>query len=595
MIIKYPYFPWGLLACSIFITYGNAQYYPITGVTTGINPNTKARPFRQNIDDLQNNIQQWSLYIQALLAMQAANEYTDGLSYFQLAGIHGRPYVAWDGVNQAIAAPTTGYCTHDSVLFTTWHRPYLALFEQVLASYAQTIAKSYISTLYPAYQAAADNLRIPFWDWGASPSMPSITNVATISIVLPSGATAYVNNPLFRYNFQNKPLNQQQFPPGDSDGYMAQYNWTVRNPDNLGNGQSDFNAANTNLQNAGLGDQVWTAIMKSSNFNSFATMAVSGASIESPHGAVHVLVGGAYGHMSFLSYSGFDPIFWLHHANVDRVLSMYQAINPSTFITGLIDWYGTYTITPGTIDTASSPLKPFAITSSTFFTSNTCRSMSQLGYSYPEIMDWNMTAEKMTSYVTGRVNELYNSDGSNSKIKKRNFDSRELFSEKQHEGPSTNKTLREWTAALSVSKLDLQGQRFIIRLFLGKIPESPEEWGRSESLVGSLVILPPPGAVSNDATKALAYDEIIILREPAIGGSYKGQDDDGNGEGTEEFLKKNLRWRAQLLDNTPLHATSLPTLKIIVGDEVVAMPHDITKKPVYGTKTLHPDIVVGGN
>lgn len=119
-----------------------------------------------------------SLYIQALLAMQAANEYTDGLSYFQLAGeqfriifvwawlaqnnmhakppsvltwrfsvgIHGRPYVSWDGVNQTIGAPVTGYCTHgnttqlliweyvlicsiDSVLFTTWHRPYLALFE----------------------------------------------------------------------------------------------------------------------------------------------------------------------------------------------------------------------------------------------------------------------------------------------------------------------------------------------------------------------------------------------------------------------------------------------------------------------------------
>ncbi|KAM0186665.1 hypothetical protein ACHAPC_004449 [Botrytis cinerea] len=332
-------------------------------------------------------------------------------------------------------------------------------------------------------------------------------------------------------------------------------------------------------------------------------MAVSGASIESPHGAVHVLVGGSYGHMSFLSYSGFDPIFWLHHANVDRVLSMYQAINPSTFITLLSDWYGTYTIPPGTIDTASSPLKPFAITSSTFFTSNTCRSMSQFGYSYPEIMDWNMTAAEMTSYVTGRVNELYNSDGSNSKIKKRNFENRELSSEEQHEGSSANKTLREWTAALSVSKLDLQGQRFIIRLFLGEIPEDPEEWGRSESLVGSLVILPPPGAVSNEATKALAYDEIVILREPAIGSNYKAHEEDGDREGTEEFLKRNLRWRAQLeivlidfkLDNAPLHPTSLPTLKIIIGDEVLAMPYDITKKPVYGTKTLHPDIVVGGN
>lgn len=48
--------------------------------------------------------------------------------------------------------------------------------------------------------------------------------------------------------------------------------------------------------------------MKSKSFNNFATMASSGSSIESPHGDVHVLVGGEYGHMSFLSYSGFDPI-----------------------------------------------------------------------------------------------------------------------------------------------------------------------------------------------------------------------------------------------------------------------------------------------
>ncbi|QSZ35560.1 hypothetical protein DSL72_008430 [Monilinia vaccinii-corymbosi] len=592
MIFKLPTVSWTLLICFVFIDFANSQYYPITGVTTGINSNTKARPFRQNIDDLQNNQAQWSLYIQASQAMQAASEYNDGLSYFQLAGIHGRPYIGWDGVSQAIGAPLTGFY---SVLFATWHRPYLALFEQVLVSHAQAIAKTYISSLNPTYQAAADNLRMPFWDWGVSPSMPSIVNVATVSIVLPSGATAQVNNPLFRYNFQNKPLNQQYFPPGDSDGMMQQYNWTVRDPDSLGNGQSDFDAANGDLDNAGLGDQVWTAIMKSKTFNNFATMASSGSSIESPHGTVHVLVGGAYGHMSYLSYSAFDPIFWLHHTNVDRMFAMYQAINPSAYITPLIDYYGTYTIISGSIDTAATSLKPFAITSSTLFTSNSCRSMAQFGYSYPEIMDWNMTAAQMQSYVTGKVNTLYNADGLNSKIKKRNFGSRETSSGPQYEGSNTNKTLREWTAALSVSKLDLEGERFIIRIFLGKVPENPKEWGRCENLVGSLVILPPPGAFAKDAREALAYDEIVVLREPVVGGSYDGHDKVGDGEGTEEFLKANLKWRVQLLDKTPLPSSSLATLKIVVGDEIVAIPYDITKKPVYGAKTLHPDIVVGGN
>ena len=90
-------------------------------------------------------------------------------------GIHGRPYIAWDGVNgnyQTVSLNTQkgsyslhvesrkhttryylpllseslvsigvhlrvamlmdfaqGYCTHGSILFPTWHRPYLSLFE----------------------------------------------------------------------------------------------------------------------------------------------------------------------------------------------------------------------------------------------------------------------------------------------------------------------------------------------------------------------------------------------------------------------------------------------------------------------------------
>ena len=49
-------------------------------------------------------------------------------SWFQVAGIHGLPYTTWDSA-EGIAGASTGYCTHSSVLFPTWHRPYVALFE----------------------------------------------------------------------------------------------------------------------------------------------------------------------------------------------------------------------------------------------------------------------------------------------------------------------------------------------------------------------------------------------------------------------------------------------------------------------------------
>lgn len=46
-------------------------------------------------------------------------------------GIHGRPFIPWDGAAQAPGGGG-GYCTHSSNLFPTWHRPFLALFEVCL-------------------------------------------------------------------------------------------------------------------------------------------------------------------------------------------------------------------------------------------------------------------------------------------------------------------------------------------------------------------------------------------------------------------------------------------------------------------------------
>jgi len=56
-------------------------------------------------------------------------------SWFQVAGIHGYPFIAYDsanGVNGFHANPqqqAAGYCTHGSTLFPTWHRPYMMLVE----------------------------------------------------------------------------------------------------------------------------------------------------------------------------------------------------------------------------------------------------------------------------------------------------------------------------------------------------------------------------------------------------------------------------------------------------------------------------------
>jgi tyrosinase len=57
---------------------------------------------------------------------------SDPLSHFGMAGIHGLPYVQWEGAGgtrPVQGAGWRGYCTHGSYIFPTWHRPYVALYE----------------------------------------------------------------------------------------------------------------------------------------------------------------------------------------------------------------------------------------------------------------------------------------------------------------------------------------------------------------------------------------------------------------------------------------------------------------------------------
>jgi hypothetical protein len=74
--------------------------------------------------------------------------HTDAVSI--CSGIHGVPFEPWSGVEAAPGANQSGYCTHSSVLFPMWHRPYLVLFEacsskqEVLLVLTRTNSKNYI-------------------------------------------------------------------------------------------------------------------------------------------------------------------------------------------------------------------------------------------------------------------------------------------------------------------------------------------------------------------------------------------------------------------------------------------------------------------
>jgi tyrosinase len=127
------------------------------------------------------------------------------------------------------------------------------------------------------------------------------------------------------------------------------------------------------------------------------------------HNQVHHAVGGFSvpnpGHMATFSYSAFDPILFviplspliknsrlfpsfLHHAQTDRLIALWQVMNPTAFMTPDVETEGSYTVAIGENITENTPLGPFFMgDGKTPYTSASSREIKNFGYSYPGLED----------------------------------------------------------------------------------------------------------------------------------------------------------------------------------------------------------------
>ncbi|MBX3606992.1 MAG: tyrosinase family protein [Piscinibacter sp.] len=159
------------------------------------------------------------------------------------------------------------YCRHGAPGFLTWHRAYMHAFERAL-------------------RCIDSSITLPFWDWSSGPTTGVPAACASPTYVNRSGAT--VPNPLFA-----GPL------PGGG-----------------------FTARRADIATTTFGDIATAAqgaLATSLDFNSFQS------ALNGPHGSVHVRTGGQMGSVAF---AGYDPLFYLHHCNVDRLWARWQASHP---------------------------------------------------------------------------------------------------------------------------------------------------------------------------------------------------------------------------------------------------------------------------
>jgi tyrosinase len=227
---------------------------------------------RRNVHTLPAGDKTLYWYGQAVLRMKARPK-TDPRSWKYQAAIHGiDPIPSAQGQFWA-------QCQHGSSFFLPWHRMYLLHFERIVA--ADVTAAG-----------GPPDWALPYWNYSAGAAQ-SLLPAAFRDPTLSNGSP----NPLYVLKRSAK-----------------------------ANAGSPF----LDAKDIALGTCLTAAAdVKPAGFFGAAAASHSGASAGAleltPHNAVHRKLGAGGGWMGDPDFAALDPIFWLHHANIDRLWEVWRA------------------------------------------------------------------------------------------------------------------------------------------------------------------------------------------------------------------------------------------------------------------------------
>jgi tyrosinase len=382
----------------------------------------------------------------------------DPRSFFVLGGYHGEPF---RGAGWGNSAWWGGFCNHGNILFPTWHRVYLLEVENALRSIK-----------------GCEDVTLPFWDETSEESktkgIPWALTDQTFEL-----DGVLIDNPLRSFTF---PLAIKDNINGDDPNYSKPKGYeTVRYPlSGLVGTEKDKEATkqhNAKYQDPAervrrLNDNViawltscivikkkkiaknvareYERCLDAPNYTVFSNTTSAAQwnvnlppggelvyPLERPHNHIHLAVGGydvptgpnaddfspiegANGDMGENDTAGLDPIFYFHHAHVDRMFWLWQQRHGCTdkgSLEVMKGYPGTNSVdnqgpTPGVHGgawlTLESPLEPFVKKEDNGrerpYTSRDCVDIkNELGYDYgPGSLD-EAVAEAVAERDAGRI------------------------------------------------------------------------------------------------------------------------------------------------------------------------------------------------
>ena len=214
---------------------------------------------RREVRSLNDETLEW--YAKAVEAMKGREE-EDPTSWWYQAGIHGSHLPPRELYNQ---------CKHGSWYFVSWHRMFVYYFERIVRATVIELG-------------GPEDWALPYWNYGLNGQFASIPDAFR--------EEGEEGNPLF----------VEERAPGINEGAIMPPQVTadeaaMARPHFIGRAEFGGGEAPPN-------EQFWSQ---------------TGRLEQTPHNDIHVTIGGEEGWMSDPDEAAKDPIFWLHHCNIDRI------------------------------------------------------------------------------------------------------------------------------------------------------------------------------------------------------------------------------------------------------------------------------------
>ena len=230
-------------------------------------------------DEGRKVLDDYAAAIEAMRQRDADNgdDLSDPLSWQFQAAIHGL-----EGVPDSVDHPKSwSSCRHFSWFFLPWHRLYLYFFERIVQFHLED-----------------ETWSLPYWDY----TKPDDDSSRLIPEPFRTPTTGNALHTSRRHSRRNHPTNPTPLPFTDRTDAMP----ALRH--------RDF---------AVTGDDATGSFGGGVVEDTTPNVGPSGSLEGTPHGWVHMLVGGDTGLMAAFETAALDPIFWLHHCNLDRLWDVW--------------------------------------------------------------------------------------------------------------------------------------------------------------------------------------------------------------------------------------------------------------------------------